>query len=109
MSNKEVLAQEIVYYESIGRISKAMDKFGQGLHALGVLQLIRTFPQLFAPLFMYTACISSDDVLETIYIDETMTELQPGDEILMAHLKKWISNASVEGEGVCTFIVKLTC
>ena len=96
MSNREMLAQEIVYYDSIVRVAKLMDQFAEGLRSVHLLPMIRAYPQLFAPLFTYTACISSSDVLDTIYVDEE-TSILPGDTTILEYLKKWIKEASIEG------------
>ena len=58
--------------------------------------MIRAFPDLFAPLFVYIACIFSSEVHEATYIDERVTEVQPGDLIIMAHLKRWVNETTNE-------------
>ena len=63
-----MIGHEIIAYDAIGRISKLLDQLGSGLQSLGLLKVMRAFPKLFLPLFVYTGCISPCDVLEAIII-----------------------------------------
>lgn len=98
MATKEVISQEIIFYESVGRISKLLDQFCSGLHAVGLLDFMKKFPHLFVHLFTYTACACSSTVLECIYVDEeTPIDYEDDVIVIMDHLKKFISDASEEG------------
>ena len=101
MSNKTMIAQEMLYYDGIGRISKLLDQLCEGLSALHILSSIRDFPGLFTPLLVYTACLSPTDVSNAVYVDETLTSLLPGDLLVMAYLNQWISEASEECKFFC--------
>ena len=87
-------------FESVGRISKLLDQFIYGLGSLGFLQVVRAFPDLFTPIFVYTASVSSSEVIESIYIDEEVTNVLPGDTVVMAHLKCWLNEGSESGKNV---------
>ena len=59
---------------------------------------MKTFPDLFVQLFMYTGPISSTSVLESIYVDEdTNIDYEDDVQVIMAHLKKFIDDAPEEG------------
>ena len=95
MSNKDMIGQEVVCYEAVGKISKLLDQIGEGLRTLEVIRVMRRFPELFVPLFTYTASISAEEVLDAVHADENM---MPEDRVTMAHLNRWISEASVESK-----------
>ncbi len=96
MSNKDVIGQEVLYFDSILRIEKILDQLCDGLRTLGVFSIIKMFPELFAPLLTYTACMSAEDVAEAIY----MVGNAPGDDIIMAHFKRWIYETSKECKAI---------
>ena len=60
---------------------------------MGVLTLIREFPQLFVQLFTFTGDVSSKDVLATIYVDKNDVV----DGVLMELTSKYIKDLSKEG------------
>lgn len=96
MSNKDAVGQEIILFEPIGRVSRLLDQFSCGLESTGLLNMMRTFPDLFVHLFTYTACVSSTAVLESIYADEEESDDYSGNdlEIIMNHLTKFINDAT---------------
>ena len=53
------------------------------------MQLIHSFPELFAPLLTYTGDISPDAVLEAIFIKDE-TELHSEDKVLLSFLQTFI-------------------
>ena len=95
MSTKDVIGQEILCYVFVGRISKLLDQFSSRLCATGLLEVMKTFPEFFVHLFTYTASVSASSVLQSIYVDEGTNE----DDVIvvMAHLKKFIADATEEG------------
>ena len=95
MSNKSSVVQEIMCFELIGRVAVLMDQFCAGLKNLGVLPLIRAFPDLFGPVLVYTACICPEDVVASVYTDG---EITPSDAIVMTHLRNWLNGASEESK-----------
>lgn len=94
MSSKDVIAQEVLAYEAIGRISKILDQFVDRLRSLGILQAMRSFPELFVHLFTYTANVTPVDVLDTFKCDDN---LDPCNSITYNHLKRFIMEASEDG------------
>ena len=96
MSNKDIVGQEVLLFDAIASIAKLLDQLCDGLRSLGVLRVMRAFPDLFLHLFTYTACVTSSEVLEAIYIDEEKTDVQPCDTVVMSHLNHFITEASEE-------------
>ena len=77
MSNKDVIAQEILCFDAVGRVSKLLDQLCSGLRELGVLNLIRTFPDLFVHLFTKLYCLLMSKCgtrIYIIYMDELASE-----------------------------------
>ena len=97
MSNKDVIGQEVLLFDAIASIAKLLDQLSDGLRSLGVLRIMRVFPDLFLHLFTYTACVTSSDVKEAVYIDEEKTDVQPGVTVVMSHLYRFIKDVSEEG------------
>ena len=58
MSNRDVIAQEVMCYEAVFKVSKLLDQLCEGLQNLGILEAIRTFPGIFLYLLTYTASAS---------------------------------------------------
>ncbi len=59
MSTKEVIAQEILCYDAVGRVSKLLDQFSSGLRPTGLLEIMKLFPRVIcAPLHIHCLCIS---------------------------------------------------
>ncbi len=90
MSNKDVIGQEVLYFDSILRIEKTLDQICH------IGSIIKMFPELFAPLLTYAACVSAEDVAEAVY----MVGNAPGDDIIMAHFKRWIYETSKECKAI---------
>lgn len=94
VSSKDIIAQEILSFEAVGRVSKLLDQFMDGLRTLGVLQAMCCFPEKFIHLFIYTANVSAADVLETLYYDGV---LDPSDAATFNHLTRFIIEGSEHG------------
>ena len=103
MSNKDIIGQCIITYESVERVSKSLDQLSEGLATLNFLKALRAFPDLFVGILTYTNNITTQDVIDTIYMRE------PVDDILMYHLKRYLCELSEDGKYVAkiniTFIV----
>ncbi len=52
MSDKSRLRSALVDYHCMLKVKAAMDQFAEGLQELGVLQLIKQYPELMKPLFV---------------------------------------------------------
>ena len=87
MSNRDVIAQEVMCYEAVFKVSRLLDQLCEGLQNLGILEAIRTFPGIFLHLLTYTASASKEDVLDAIYVDD-----EDGDR-KFSFLKKFIEES----------------
>ena len=96
METKDVIWQEIMLFDAITSISKLLDQLSSGLRSLGVLCVMRAFPDLFIHLFTYTANVTSIEVLDTLYVNKDI-ELLPSDNMIMSHLRKFIEISSEQG------------
>lgn len=94
ISNRVVIGQEILCFDAMGRISKLLDQIILGLRPLGVLSVVHAFPEMCAPLFTYTACVSASSVNDAIYVDTSITTILPGDQVVLEHLRHWVNEAS---------------
>ncbi len=81
-------------YDSITRISRMLDQFADGLQTMGLLKLIRSFPDVFLPLFVYTGNVSPVEVADAIFVDR---DLSADQQKAMAHLHQYIGKASQKG------------
>ena len=64
MTTRHSVVQDIILHEVIAKRQKMLDQLAEGLNGLGLLSLIRAFPEVFLPLFVSTGDISSADVIE---------------------------------------------
>lgn len=80
-------------FDSVGRISKLLDQFCDGLKSLNLLPVMRAFPAVFISLFTYTR-FSSEDVKEALCFDDGF----PVDSVAVSHLNDFIEDASEEGK-----------
>ena len=55
--------------------------------------MIRTFPELCAPLFTYTGDLDPNEVAQAVYVDECDTAMQTEDDILLRLLKKYLQQS----------------
>ena len=101
MANRHVIAQEIVSYEAVFKVSKLLDQLCEGLQNLGILQAIRTFPEFFFHLLTYTASASSVDVLEAIYTEHD-------DDLNFSIVKRFVEEASEKSKISSTTSLSLT-
>ena len=96
VTTKDIIAQQVITHEAIYKIAKLLDQFCEGLKKLHIMQLIRSFPELFAPLLTYTGDISPDAVLEAIFIKDE-TELHSEDKVLLSFLQTFIQTCTQGG------------
>ena len=87
MTTKEVIGQEVMFFDAIDCVAKLLDQLCDGLRSLGVLHIMRAFPDLFLPLFTYTASVTSSDVQESVFVDEERTVV---DIVVMEYLRQFI-------------------
>ncbi|XP_019858212.1 PREDICTED: uncharacterized protein LOC109586463 [Amphimedon queenslandica] len=88
MSNKDVIAQCIITYEAVERISKSLDQLCEGLSNLGLSDVIRAFPHLFLSIFVFSGTVTSQDVIDAVYMPD------PVNKTILAHLKRYIVSLS---------------
>jgi len=101
MATKEVIVEEITSYEGIGRISKQLDQLAEGLKSLGILKIMKLFPNQFAQLFIRSA-VSSEDVLTNMKFQRRLTD---GDKIAAGHLRRFVTESSEKGMYMCVIVV----
>ena len=104
MSNKEVILEEILSFEGIARITKMLDQLGDGLKTLGVLRMMKLFPNQFVHLFTHTS-VTVEDVLSSLKVPPN---LESGDLVTISHLKRFIIESSEEGKTTLLVCVKVT-
>jgi len=69
-----------------------LDQLSEGLKSLGVLWLIKLFPEQFAALFTHKP-LCKEDILNNM----RFTKLLPGDTVAVAHLKRFIAESTEKG------------
>ena len=84
-------------FDSIGRIANLLDQMCSGLQTLGVLQLMRAFPDLMAPMLTYTACVTAEDVTDALYVDEDLDDHCEADKETLALLHRFIGECTEKG------------
>ena len=93
LSTKDSIAQDVMTYEGLYKVAPLLDQLADGLRA-GGLQSMQSYPQLFAPLFIYTGEITVDDVLGALYVEET--EMQPSEVTAVGFLHRFIKESDTE-------------
>ena len=71
MSNKDIIGQCIITYESVERVSKSLDQLSEGLATLNFLKALRAFPDLFVGILTYTNNITTQMLL-ILFICESL-------------------------------------
>lgn len=98
MHSKDSVAQNVLTHEALYRITPLLDQISQGLKKGGILRCIQMFPYEYAPLLVYTGELSATDVLEAIYVDDEETEVQEGDNITLAFLRRFVHDCDGDGK-----------
>jgi len=89
-------AQDILIYEGLYKVTKMVDEFYEGLKSVGILKLIRAFPEEFCRLFTYTG-LSADEVIEKVLLHSDV-EKEPEVELVISFFKRYIRSCNEEGE-----------
>lgn len=97
VTTKDGIAQELLAYEALFRISTLLNHFKEGLRKTGMLKLIMAFPDLFEHLFTYSGVLTATDVLCAVYVDSG-DELAPTESIVLHYLQQYLRNSSEEGK-----------
>ena len=87
----------ILTYEALYRISPMLDQMIDGMKASNVMEMFTHFAEICAPLLTYSGEIAPEAVSTAIYVDEESMVMQPGDEILLVFLYRFIQNATGSG------------
>ena len=64
------MAQSILTHAALYHIVPLLEQFASGLKKGGMLRVIRTFPELCAPLFTYTGGLDPNEVAQAVCVDE---------------------------------------
>ena len=62
-----------------------------------MLRLVQAFPDLYIALLTFSGDISAEDVLGALYVDETETELELGDQLILQFLHRYVQECSDTG------------
>ena len=82
-------------FEAVIRISKMLDQLVEGLQTLGMVKLMRLYPDVFINMFTHKS-LSADDVVKCLNIPQELA-----DSVAIQHLKKFIMSSSEEGNLQC--------
>lgn len=102
MYNKDLILQEIMTFEAVIRISKMLDQLAEGLQTLGMVKLMRLYPDIFINLFTHKS-LSANDVIKCLYVPQELD-----DAVAIKHLRNFIMNSSEEGNLQCILCIMLT-
>lgn len=91
------MAQNLLTHAALYRITPLLQQISAGLKNNGLLRTIESFPDVYAPLFVYMGEVSVEDVLNAVYIDFELTTVGPQDEHTLPLLKRLIAEADSEG------------
>lgn len=88
--------QDFILHDALIRGKSALDQVVMGLELVGLLNLIRLFPQEFEPLFTYQSRenVTAAYILEMLRFPERMDEKQARTANLM---KDFVNSCSPEG------------
>jgi len=87
------VGQAVIQHESLFKVSNLLDQFKDGLKSVGILTVLQKFPQLFIHFFTFTGNVSTEDVIEALFVHKDDVV----DTVLMALICKYVSELSSEG------------
>ena len=96
-------------HAALYRITPLLEQISTGIKKNGLLRAIQSFPDIYAPLFVYVGEVSVEDVLNAVYIDFEITVLSPEDERTLSLLKRFITEADSEGNVLLVHHFQLKC
>ena len=88
--DKRLKEQQLLLIEFLNKISNLLE---DGLNAVNVLTLVKTFPQQILGLFTYSGEIRNEEVLQALYVNED----EDLDSVTLEFLYRYICNLSKEG------------
>lgn len=92
MANKDSVAQSVMQHEGLFKISALLDQFKEGLRSANMENLIESYPNEFAPLFVLSGEIRATDVIYALYMGNDRI-----DSVSMGLLQQYISSLSQQG------------
>ena len=102
MANKDVVAQFVMQHEGLYKISVLLDQFKEGLRRVNIENLIESYPNEFAPLFVFSGEIRAMDVIQALYMGKDRT-----DPVSMGLLQQYISSLSQQGIFIFTHCYRI--
>jgi len=96
MSTKDVVAQNIFAHDALYRRSILLDQFSHGLKEVGLLQLLKAFPNKMSKLFIYSGDLSPEDVSEAVYV-ENEANLERNDSYVLSLFHSYICTLNSAG------------
>ncbi|XP_036855388.1 G2/M phase-specific E3 ubiquitin-protein ligase isoform X5 [Manis javanica] len=76
LSDKYMLAKDILVYHVIKRVQAPFESFKQGLKTLGVLEKIQTYPEAFCSIFCHKPENLSAKILSDLFTVHTLPDVQ---------------------------------
>ena len=92
MANKDTVAQSIMQHEGLFKITALLDQFKEGLRNANMENLIESYPNEFAPLFVFSGEIRAIDVIQALYMGNERI-----DPVSMGLLQQYIYSLSLQG------------
>ena len=93
LSTKSLIAQDIVVYEGLYKMTHLLDQFCDGLKKAGLLDVVRAFPDEFLTMF-FCKKLTATDVLEAVCVP---TEESNRDEMLLGYFNRFILECDETG------------
>lgn len=82
----------IISYEAVYKLSKLLDEIQQGLKDVGIMKLLRAFPELLLKLLTSASKLCAADVLAAVCIPEGTSET------VSSYLTSFINETEIEGK-----------
>lgn len=76
LSDKYMLAKDILVYHVIKRVQAPFESFKQGLKTLGVLEKIQTYPEAFYSIFCHKPENLTAEILSDLFTVRTLSDVQ---------------------------------
>ena len=106
-SNKDALLQDFILHDTLLRNKSALEQFAAGLQSVGILRLIRLFPQKFEDIFTHKgdAEVSASSVIDIFGFSECPNEESYAPvKRVMEMLNKFIMESSPDGKFTSTYL-----
>ena len=94
--------------EEFQKIKILLDQFKEGLNQTGLLNLVQSFPDQFAPLFMLTREIDADEIKRSLCF-ENVNENEAVIEFLQQYIKSLSPESTYFTCYICTSCHVMSC